>query len=256
MSEKLRVTLVQTDLEWDNPLANRRHLDYLLEDIVATDVIVLPELFTTAFCMESAAEEMMGESMQWMRCVAKEKGAAVCGSLIIQENGQQFNRFIWTNPDGTIEQYDKRHLFSLMGEDSNFSAGSDRKIITYKGWKICPQICYDLRFPVYSRNNLGFDLLIYVANWPLRRIEAWDRLLPARAIENQSYVVAVNRTGADGNAIAFNGHSAVYDAFGERLEFVGDEERVATIMLDKGWQDQIREKLPFLQDGDGFTLSR
>lgn len=256
MSDQLHVTLVQANLRWNNPKANRQHLAVLMQDISDTDVIVLPELFTTAFCVEGVAEEMMGESMQWMLQEAQQKMAAVCGSLIIQEAGKKYNRFVWMNPDGTVEYYDKRHLFSLMGEDSLFTAGSERKIIHYKGWKICPQICYDLRFPVFSRNDSDYDLLLYVANWPERRIVAWNKLLQARAIENQTYVAGVNRVGEDAEAIRFTGQSAVYDAFGESLVFLGEQEKVTAVVLDKGKQDLVRKKLPFLNDRDNFTLSK
>ena len=256
MREKLHVTLVQADLEWNNPEANRQHLKRLLNEVSETNVIVLPEMFTTAFCMEGVAEEMMGKSMRWMRSLAQAKKAAVCGSLIIEENGKQFNRFIWMSPDGVVEHYDKRHLFSLLGEGEQFATGRERKIITYKGWKICPQICYDLRFPVFSRNDSGYDLLLYVANWPERRIVAWDKLLQARAIENQSYVIGVNRVGADASDVLFTGHSAVYDAFGETIAFLGEQEKVKIVVLEKVKQDEIRAKLPFLKDGDSFTLSK
>ena len=256
MSEKLHITLVQADLEWNSPETNRQHLKGLLNKTTETDIIVLPELFATAFCMEGVAEEMMGQSMQWMHALAKEKKAAICGSLIIQENGKQFNRFIWMSPDGVVEHYDKRHLFSLLSEEEQFAAGRERKIITYKGWKICPQICYDLRFPVFSRNDSGYDLLMYVANWPERRIVAWDKLLQARAIENQSYVIGVNRVGADASDVLFTGHSAVYDAFGETITLLGEQEKVKTVVLEKVKQDEIRANLPFLKDGDDFTLSK
>lgn len=256
MSATLNITLVQSHLKWDDPIANRSHLSILLESLNQTDLIVLPEMFTTAFCMEGEAETMEGESVHWMLQLAKEKGAAICGSLNIEEEGKRHNRFVWATPGGELAFYDKRHLFSLMEEEKHFSAGSERTIIHYKGWNICPQICYDLRFPVFSRNDSAYDLLIYVANWPVRRIVAWDKLLQARAIENQSYVVGVNRVGVDTNSIVFNGHSAVYDAFGETLVFLGEEEKVVTLTIDKAIQESIRKKLPFLKDRDGFTVSK
>lgn len=256
MSNTLHIALVQSNLQWNNPSVNRAHFDFLLKQVKGADVIVLPELFATAFCMSGKAEEMSGPSIQWMQRLAQEKLTAVCGSLIISENGERYNRFVWALPDGALEYYDKRHLFSLMGEGEQFTAGAERKIIVYKGWRICPQICYDLRFPVFSRNNSDYDLLLYVANWPVRRIKAWDKLLQARAIENQSYVIGVNRVGKDANDILFTGHSAVYDAFGEALCFLGEKEKVASITLEKDQQESIRAKLPFLQDKDGFTLSK
>ena len=255
MSNQLHIALVQSDLFWNDPLANKNHFDALLTNVQGADVIVLPEMFTTAFCMEGSAESMDGASVQWMLQKAKSLNAAVCGSMIVQEDNQQYNRFVWVTPNGEIEYYDKRHLFSLMGEGEQFAMGVERKLIHYKGWKICPQICYDLRFPVFSRNDLGYDVLLYVANWPDRRIVAWDKLLQARAIENQSYVVGVNRVGEDVNNISFPGHSAVYDAFGETLAFLGKEEKVEFVTLDKEALIETRERLPFLKDGDGFTLS-
>lgn len=255
MSNQLHIALVQSDLFWDDPLANKNRFDALLTSVQGADVIVLPEMFTTAFCMEGSAESMDGASVQWMLKKAKSLNAAVCGSLIIQEYNQQYNRFVWVTPNGEIECYDKRHLFSLMGEGEQFAMGVERKIIHYKGWKICPQICYDLRFPVFSRNDLGYDVLLYVANWPIRRIVAWDKLLQARAIENQSYVVGVNRVGEDVNNISFAGHSAVYDVFGETISFLGEEEKVEMATLNKSKLLEVRERLPFLQDGDDFTIS-
>lgn len=255
MSNQLHIALVQSDLFWNDPLANKNHFDALLTSVQGADVIVLPEMFTTAFCMEGSAESMDGASVQWMFQKAKSLDAAVCGSLIVQEDNQQYNRFVWVTPNGEIECYDKRHLFSLMGEGEQFAMGVERKLIHYKGWKICPQICYDLRFPVFSRNDLGYDVLLYVANWPDRRIVAWDKLLQARAIENQSYVVGVNRVGEDVNNISFPGHSAVYDAFGETLAFLGKEETVEFVTLDKEALIETRERLPFLKNRDEFTLS-
>ena len=255
MSNQLHIALVQSDLFWNDPLANKNRFDALLTSVQYADVIVLPEMFTTAFCMEGSAELMSGASVQWMLQIAKSLNAAVCGSLIIQEDHQQYNRFVWVTPNGEIECYDKRHLFSLMGEGEQFAVGAERKLIHYKGWKIFPQICYDLRFPVFSRNDLGYDVLLYVANWPIRRIVAWDKLLQARSIENQSYVVGVNRVGKDINNISFPGHSAVYDALGETLVFLGEKEKVELIVLDKEALIKTRERLPFLKDVDGFTLS-
>ena len=194
MSKQLHIALVQSDLIWQDPISNKHRFDVLLSSVQPVDVIVLPEMFTTAFCIAGNGETMSGLSVQWMLQKAKSMNSAVCGSLIIQENNKKYNRFVWATPNGEVDFYDKRHLFSLMGEGECFTAGLDRKLIYYKGWKIFPQICYDLRFPVFSRNDLGYDILLYVANWPTRRILAWDKLLQARAIENQSFVVGVNRT--------------------------------------------------------------
>lgn len=255
MSNKLYVALVQSNLSWNDPLANKNHFDALLTSATGADLIVLPEMFTTAFCMYGITESMNGASVQWMLQKAKSLNAAVCGSLIIQEDNQRYNRFVWVTPNGEVEYYDKRHLFSLIGEGDQFVVGVERKLIHYKGWKICPQICYDLRFPVYSRNDLGYDVLLYVANWPAGRIVAWDKLLQARAIENQSFVVGVNRVGEDINNISFPGHSAVYDVLGETLVFLGREEKVEVVTIDKEVLRETRERLPFLKDIDKFTLS-
>lgn len=255
MSNKLYVALVQTDLFWNNPMANKNYFDTILSRVGGADVIILPEMFTTAFCMQGSAEPMNGTSIQWMLQKAKSLNAAVCGSLIIYEDNQQYNRFVWATPNGDVEYYNKRHLFSLMGEKDRFAVGVERKLIHYKGWKIFPQICYDLRFPVYSRNDLDYDVLLYVANWPVTRISAWDKLLQARAIENQSYVVGVNRVGNDVNNISFPGHSAVYGALGETLVYLGEEEKVERATLDMEVLKETRERLPFLKDRDGFTLS-
>lgn len=255
MSNKLYVALVQSNLSWNDPLANKNHFDALLDSVTGADLIVLPEMFTTAFCMEGSAESMDGPSVQWMLQKAKSLSATVCGSLIIQEDNQQYNRFVWASPSGEIDYYDKRHLFSLMGEEEQFTAGVHRKLIHYKGWRIFPQICFDLRFPVFSRNDLGYDVLLYVANWPASRILAWDKLLQARAIENQSYVVGVNRVGEDANNISFPGCSAVYDAFGDTISYLGEEEKVEIVTLDKSKLLETRERFPFLQDVDDFTVS-
>lgn len=256
MSNQLHIALVQSDLFWNEPLANKNRFDALLTSVQHADVIVLPEMFTTAFCMHGSAELMNGSSVQWMLQKAKSLNAAVCGSLIIREDNQLYNRFVWVTPNGEIEYYNKRHLFSLMGEGEQFAAGVERKLIHYKDWKICPQICYDLRFPVFSRNDLGYDILIYVANWPDSRIAAWDKLLQARAIENQSYVVGVNRIGEDVNNVCFPGHSAVYDALGDVISFLREEEKIDIVTIDKSKLTQIRQRLPFLQDGDDFTFSK
>lgn len=255
MSDKLHIALVQSNLDWNDAASNRNRFNKLLKDVEGVDVIVLPEMFTTAFCMDGQSESMEGESVQWMLQKANELGSAICGSLNIQTKDKQYNRFVWATPQEELEYYDKRHLFSLMGEGEQFAVGLERKLIHYKGWKICPQICYDLRFPVFSRNDIGYDVLLYVANWPVRRIVAWDKLLQARAIENQSYVVGVNRVGEDVNNISFPGHSAAYDAFGETLAFLGTEEKVEFVTLDKEMLIETRQRLPFLKDGDGFTLS-
>ena len=254
MSNKLNIALVQCDLFWDDPISNKNRLDFLLTNVKDVDLIILPEMFTTAFCMQSRPEQMDGSSVQWMLQRAKLANAAICGSLIINENSYLYNRFVWVSPKGEVEFYDKRHLFSLMGEHKRFVPGLDRKVINYKGWKIFPQICYDLRFPVFSRNDMGYDLLLYVANWPARRITAWDKLLQARAIENLSYVAGVNRIGKDPNNISFVGHSAIYDPLGDSIAFLGSKEKIEIVTIEKKALMAIRESLPFLEDGDRFIL--
>jgi predicted amidohydrolase len=255
LQNTIQLALIQSDLVWNNPIANRIYFDRQIKKLTEVDIIILPELFTTAFCMEGTPEQMDGETIKWMSSKAKESSAAICGSLIILENGKRHNRFVWVSPNGQIAYYDKRHLFSLLKEESFFTAGTHRKIISYKGWKIFPQICYDLRFPVFSRNDEGYDLLLYVANWPSRRIEAWDKLLQARAIENQSYVAGVNRVGLDANKVSFPGHSAVYDALGQTVSYSADKASILTAELSKDKLMSYRSKLPFLKDQDKFTLS-
>lgn len=255
MTKDLHITLVQTNLAWNQATLNRSRVEELLRQVEETDLIVLPEMFTTAFCMQANAESMQGESLAWMKRMAQQLESALCGSVIIEEEGLVYNRFLFVQPDGTVDQYDKRHLFSLMGEEERFTAGQEAVLINYKGWKIFPQICYDLRFPVFSRNSNEYDIAIYVANWPVRRVSAWDKLLMARAIENQAYVVGVNRVGEDGNGISFPGHSAAYDMFGEPLCFLGETEQVQGVVLSQQKLQEARQRLPFLGDRDDFTLS-
>lgn len=255
MMTKLSVTLVQSHLYWQSPSKNRSHLEAHLSDVYHTDLIVLPELFTTAFCLSAEAEPMDGESIKWMSKIALEKDAVVVGSLIVQEKGSKFNRLIWMRPNGSYEYYDKRHLFSLMSEGEYFAAGKDKLILELNNWKICPLICYDLRFPVYSRNNSNYDLLLYVANWPVSRITHWNKLLFARAIENQSYVIGVNRVGQDANAVDFNGQSMLVDFHGDTVYNAGGIEAVKTITINKQDLVKARKCLPFLSDMDSFTIS-
>ena len=251
---KLSITLVQCHLYWENPDKNRNHLDSLMSKAREADIFILPELFSTAFSVTCQGEVMYGESMQWMSKLAQEKKASVVGSLIVSENGKKYNRLIWMNPDGTYFHYDKRHLFSMMNEGDYFKAGKDRLIIDFRGWKICPLICYDLRFPVFSRNNENFDLLLYVANWPVSRIEHWDKLLVARAIENQCYVAAVNRIGQDINGVEFNGHSSLIDYNGRIIYKKVEKEQAKTLTIDKADLMNGRSKLPFLKDMDSFSI--
>lgn len=251
---KLSLTLVQCHLEWENPSANRRHIQQLLGSVDNTDIIVLPELFTTAFSVTAPPESMSGDSVQWMKKLAKNSDALIIGSVIIQDQAHKYNRLLCVFPNGTIQYYDKRHLFKLIDESIHFKAGINRLIVNYKGWRICPLICYDLRFPVFSRNRHDYDLLVYVANWPVSRIHHWTKLLDARAIENQSYVLGVNRVGEDDNGVVFNGKSRLVDATGNLL-FEGDHnEQVLTYQLDYQELMAIRKKHPFLNDADEFVI--
>ncbi len=253
----MKISLIQTFLEWENPEANRNNFKKLINSInESTDIIILPEMFATGFTMkpEGVAETMDGETVQWMKDMAVAKECAVTGSLVIQENGNYYNRLFFVLPDGEIKTYDKRHLFSLAGEDKAYTAGTDRLIINYRGWKICPLVCYDLRFPVFSRNTEDIDLMLYVANWPSLRVAAWDTLLKARAIENMCYVAGVNRVGNDNNGHAYPGHSQVFDCLGANTVMPSDNEGMFTIKLDKENIQETRKKLGFLNDRDSFTL--
>ena len=257
--EQLKVTIIQSHLHWENPVTNRALFSEKIKNISEeTQLIILPEMFTTGFTMNAAplAEDTDGPTLGWMQSTAIEKAAAITGSLIVKENGQYFNRLYFVFPDGTYKQYDKKHTFTLAGEHKTFAAGKERIIVEYKGWKICPLICYDLRFPVWARNTSYYDLLLYVANWPKKRISAWDGLLKARAIENMAYCIGVNRVGLDGNGFEYNGHSAVYDALGERISTANfEQEFVETITLSKEHITSHREHLQFLEDRDDFTLA-
>ena len=255
--EPLRVTLVQTDLVWENPEANLRLLEKKLQPLAgSTDLVILPEMFTTGFSMhsEALAEDMDGPALRWMQSMASALGAVVTGSLIICERGACYNRLLWVRPDQTWAFYNKRHLFSLVGEQHHFTAGDQRLLVKLKGWTICPLICYDLRFPVWSRNTQAYDLLIYVANWPKVRRNAWQSLLVARAIENQAYTIGVNRVGTDANGSEYAGDSTVVNFAGEVLFHIAYGEQCATLTLTPSIQESFRAKFPFLNDGDDFIL--
>lgn len=259
MSENLNIAFIQADLKWEDINANRKLFSEAIEKISNdVELIILPEMFTTGFSMNAAelAENTDAETLSWMREMARKKSAAITGSVIISENGNYYNRLFFVFPDGTYKLYDKRHTFTLAKEDGTYTAGKDRLIIDYKGWKICPLICYDLRFPVFSRNTVDYDLLIYVANWPKKRVDAWDALLKARAIENMSYCVGLNRTGEDGDGYIYNGHSAIYDPLGKEITSLNREEVFTEeISLNKNYLKEVRSKLKFLQDRDSFSLS-
>lgn len=259
----LTVSLIQTNLHWENKAANLAMLEEKIMGIKEkTELVILPEMFSTGFSMrpEILAETMDGETIQWMKRVAAARKIILTGSVIIKEEGHYYNRLVWMLPNGQYGVYDKRHLFAYAGEDQHYTAGAKRLIASVKGWKINLLICYDLRFPVWARQQSQpespeYDLLVYVANWPERRIHAWKTLLQARAIENQSFVIGVNRVGKDGNEIYHTGDSMVVDVMGEVLYQKKDEEDIYTITLQKEPLETVREKLPFLKDADGFMIT-
>ncbi|MDO7170943.1 amidohydrolase [Mariniflexile sp. AS56] len=259
MQDQLKVALVQTDLVWENPKKNRENFTEKIASILNdVDVIVLPEMFATAFTMnaEKVAETMEGETVGWMKTQAAISGAAIVGSLIILDAGKYYNRLLFVEPSGVITVYDKRHTFTLAGEDKVFASGNEKVILTYKGWKICPLVCYDLRFPVWARNVEEYDVLLYVANWPKPRVFAWDALLKARAIENMCYTIGVNRVGLDGLQNEYCGNSAVYDVLGNTISTIKpNKEQVEVVTLDRNHISYYRNKLKFLDDKDGFSLT-
>ncbi len=258
MQDVLKVALIQTDLIWENPEKNResfsKKFQNLSEDV---DLTILPEMFTSGFTMnaKAIAETMQGDTVTWMQQMASKHNTAIVGSIVVTEDNKFYNRLLFVTPNGTLQYYDKRHTFTLAGEDKVYSTGIKKLIIDYKGWKICPLICYDLRFPVWSRNTEDYDVLLYVANWPKPRIAAWDALLKARAIENMSYCIGVNRVGIDGLNIEYSGNSAVYDLFGNEISNVEvHKEQIEIITLQKEHITRYREKLKFLDDSDDFTV--
>ncbi|RYF80122.1 MAG: amidohydrolase [Chitinophagaceae bacterium] len=256
-------SLIQTSLHWEDKAANVQMLEEKIRNIQQkTQVVVLPEMFSTGFSMkpEALAETMDGETVQWMKRVAAEKKIILTGSVIIEEDGAYYNRFIWMLPNGQYGYYNKRHLFAFAGEDKHYTGGTERFIASVNGWKINLLVCYDLRFPVWARQqfdeqrNFEYDVLIYVANWPERRSTAWKSLLQARAIENQCYVIGVNRVGSDGNDIYHSGDSMVIDPLGEILYHKKDEEDVFTITVEKEELNGIRERFQFWRDADEFSI--
>jgi predicted amidohydrolase len=257
VKKTINISLIQSNIFWQNVNKNLSNLSNLISRIKKTDLILLPEMFNTAFCPSSnyLAEKMNGETVNWMKKISKQKKCAISGSLMIQVEKKIYNRLIWITKNGEINTYDKRHLFSLIKEHKLLSKGKDRLVVELEGWKICPLICYDLRFPVFSRNNINYDILIYLANWPVKRIDAWDILLKARAIENQCYTIGVNRVGKDGNGFFFNGHSKVFDAFGKELSSL-PENKEDILQIDISIEDlnHKRSQMNFLQDRDNFTL--
>lgn len=251
----LRVALIQTPLYWEDPALNRQMLTWKIRDLAGeTDLIVLPEMFTSGFTMNPGpvAEAPDGPTTEWLLACSRETGAAITGSLVISQDGHYWNRLLWAQPDGTLQHYDKRHRFGLAGEDRHYAAGTSRLLVHWKGWTICPLICYDLRFPVWSRNRGEYDLLLYVANWPEPRRQHWRQLLLARAIENQACVLGVNRVGQDDNGHTYAGDSTIIRYDGETLQQAAWTEAVLQATLDRHALLQYRERLPFLADSDAF----
>jgi len=259
----LTVTLIQTDLSWEDKAGNLRMLEEKINDISEqTELVVLPEMFSTGFSMnaDQLAEESDGQTLDWMKRIAAAQRIILTGSVIFKEEEKFYNRAVWMLPDGNYGIYDKRHLFAYGKENEYYSAGNKRLIAQVKGWRINLQVCYDLRFPVWARNRADangqpeYDLLIYMANWPAKRSHAWKTLLCARAIENQCYVIGVNRTGEDGNGLQYSGNSMVIDPLGEVLYHHADTEDIFTVTLDKEHLREVRKTFPFLKDADDFDL--
>lgn len=257
-SEDLSISLIQSDIYWRQVSANLAMFEEKIWQITEpTDIIVLPEMFQTGFTMEheGLSEPMNLTTFKWMKQMAAQKKAVITGSYIVKAGGETFNRLVWMEPNGNFKTYDKRHLFRMANEHEHFSDGTEKLIVTYKGWKICPLICYDLRFPVWSRNiDLAYDLVLYVANWPAVRVNAWDTLLKARAMENVAYSVGLNRVGADGKGIEYNGHSAAYSPKGETIAF-SETEEVINLVLSKSNLIEFRKKFPAHLDADSFGIS-
>lgn len=258
MEEILKIALIQSELHWENPEANLQMFTDKINSISdGVHLVILPEMFSTGFSMNpSRFSKGQGEkTLEWMKATAKKHDLAVTGSVIAKEGNKFYNRLYFVFPDGNFQVYDKRHTFTLAGEDQVYAAGKQKLVVEYLGWKICPLICYDLRFPVWIRNVEDYEVCIFVANWPERRQEAWDALLKARAIENMAYCIGVNRVGKDGNDVRYNGHSMVYDGLGSALLPHPEEtEKIIYANLEKQHIHKIRNSFKFLQDRDSFTL--
>ena len=255
LSIVMKIAVIQTDIVWGNPDANIRHLEEQIANAGNVDLYVLPEMFSTGFVMKPERyAEREGLSLSWMKRIAAQTGAAICGSLAVEEQGEYYNRMCFVKPDGSCATYDKRHLFSYGGEHEHYQPGVDRTVVEWKGVRILMQVCYDLRFPVFSRNRRDYDLAVYVANWPESRRQVWDILLKARAIENQCYVVGVNRVGDD-EMCHYNGGSAIISPYGTYMaETVDNESCVAIATIDMKKLNAFRKKFPVLGDADQFTL--
>ncbi len=260
-SEELCIAMIQPDTLWENKEDNLNHLtlqiDKLKDEHPVIDIIIMPEMFSTGFTMNPGpfAETMDGATIEWMREIAMEMELALCGSLIIEEKKKFYNRFVFVKPNGEIDFYDKKHLFGYAGENEKYTAGKNKKTIEYKGWKLNPFVCYDLRFPVWCRNTNYADIMLYVANWPEIRIAHWQKLLPARAIENQCFVIGNNRVGIDFNDYKYPGQSCAFDPLGNEIIKMGNKAGYTLFKIQKALITEIREKIPFWKDGDNFKIS-
>ncbi len=256
--QDLNVTIIQTGLAWHDTDANCAHFDGIIRSLAeSADLVLLPEMFSTGFTMEpsACAEDMGGRAVKSLMTWAREKEADIAGSVAIREGDRYYNRLLWVRPGGAVITYDKRHLFRMAGEEQVYTAGGEKTVIELNGWKIRPFICYDLRFPVWSRNkNLEYDIAVYVANWPEKRAPHWRALLRARAIENQCYVIGVNRIGVDGNGVSYCGDSAVIDFAGNTIFEKGNGECVSTVRLSFGELSDYRKAFPAWKDADDFNL--
>lgn len=253
----MKIAVFQTKLAWENPAVNRKFIEeYFLNEDEPFDLFILPEMFTSGFTMNpsAVAEPMDGETMTWLKGLAKAKNCAITGSLVIKEDGNFYNRMVFIFPSGEVQFYNKRHLFTLAGEEKVYTKGTKKIIVNYNNWNICLQVCYDLRFPVFVRNVENYDVILYVANWPKPRINAWDSLLKARAIENMCYTIGVNRIGEDANQLEYPGHSQVIDFLGNNMLNCESDLGVFVCELDKDQQLATRQKLNFLNDKDNFSL--
>lgn len=253
----LRIGLIQFDIAWEDVEANILRVEKLVSASEKVDLLILPEMWSTGFSMRPdliAEESSFGQALTWMKDCSQKLNAAIAGSIATREGGRYYNRWYCVHPEGHIDQYDKKHLFSYGKENDHYTAGTARIVVEVKGWKIMPIICYDLRFPVWCRNNAGYDLLLVAANWPAPRIHHWDVLLQARAVENQSYIAAVNRIGTDGNHLLYPGHSSVVDMNGHIIHEMKDREGIEIATLDKSRLTEFREHFRFLQDQDAFRI--
>ena len=256
----IRVTLCQLSVIWENIPSNLERIEVLLDNHgEEADLILLPELFSTGFTMNvtAMAETMDGRTVAWMKKMARAKKAIIAGSIIIREQSRFYNRLITARPDGSTGFYDKRHLFRMSGENEHYSPGNKKMIVPLDRWRLCPMICYDLRFPVWSRNRNDYDVLIYLANWPRQRMDVWDTLLKARAIENHSYVIGINRVGTDGMDIGYQGRSMLVDFRGQVMDVIeGPGEELRTHRLEWEALQEFRKKFPVHMDADDFTIIR